>query len=480
MRALVFLHRWLGVAFCLVFAMWFASGIVMHFVPFPAFTEADRLAGLAPIDTAGVQHGPAAAVAAGKIGDAARVRLVQRSDGPIYLVADASGTAAVHAADLSDAAVHSAELVLSIATDYATRRQWDTSAARIAALQAYDQWTVSGQYDRYRPLYRIALNDARGTELYVSATTGEVVLDTTYRERAWNYAGSVTHWIYPTVLRAHPQAWSRLVWWLSLLALIGASAGMVVGVLRIEISKSRLISLYHGVQAWHHWLGLGCMLFVLTWILSGWLSMDDGRLFSTGQPSTSDIAAVTGVPDWSALPNDEGRRVDPHTIEVEWFAFAGRIYRRERTALGSQHLVIAGSPAAAALPDRALLDGTEINAVARHLAPECTAAVMIGRRDHYAPASTTPNAPIFRVICGDDWFDIDATNGALLDKLDPSRRAYRWLYGALHTFDFAVLTARPALRTSLIVALCGFGFVFSLTGVVIAGRRLLSCLRAQV
>src|ERR1700741_3723383 len=36
MRFLATLHRWWGVAFCLLFAMWFASGIVMHFAPFPA------------------------------------------------------------------------------------------------------------------------------------------------------------------------------------------------------------------------------------------------------------------------------------------------------------------------------------------------------------------------------------------------------------------------------------------------------------
>jgi len=47
----------------------------------------------------------------------------------------------------------------------------------------------------------------------------------------------------------------------------------------------------------------------------------------------------------------------------------------------------------------------------------------------------------------------------------------------LHTLDFPVLTARPALRTALIVALCGCGFIFSLTGVVIAWRRLLACFR---
>src|SRR6202051_1551647 len=80
MRALMLLHRWLGVAFCLLFAMWFASGIVMHFVPFPALTEAERFAGLAPLDLARVQHNPAEAITASRIADVKRVRLMQRSD----------------------------------------------------------------------------------------------------------------------------------------------------------------------------------------------------------------------------------------------------------------------------------------------------------------------------------------------------------------------------------------------------------------
>ena len=59
MWALVCFHRWLGIGFCLLFAMWFATGIVMHFVPFPALTESERAAGLLPIDPARVARGPA-------------------------------------------------------------------------------------------------------------------------------------------------------------------------------------------------------------------------------------------------------------------------------------------------------------------------------------------------------------------------------------------------------------------------------------
>jgi len=84
-----------------------------------------------------------------------------------------------------------------------------------------------------------------------------------------------------------------------------------------------------------------------------------------------------------------------------------------------------------------------------------------------------PHAPIYRSVCRDIWYQIDGANGAILERLDPSRRAYRWLYGALHTMDIPVLVAHPVVRSVLIVLSCGFGFVFSITAILISWRRLL-------
>jgi hypothetical protein len=372
--------------------------------------------------------------------------------------------------------VHSQKLALAIAADYAAHRQWDAAAAEVFGPSAYDQWTVPNGFDRYRPLFRVALNNGPGTELYVSAITGEVVLNTTRHERAWNYVGSIAHWIYPVLLRSHPAMWSRLLWWLSLLAFIGASAGAAIGTLRLGADASRFSSPYRGWQAWHHWLGLFCMLFVLSWIFSGWLSMDSGALFSTGKPTDAEATSIAGAPAWAMLPRDEIQRLPAAVREVEWFAFGDRIYRRERVTTDRQQLSIADADDGGA--GRAFLRQNEIDAAVAHLARSCDASRTVDADDDYAVAANTPGAPVFRTVCGDDWFDIDGANGALLEKLDSSRRAYRWLYGALHTLDFPVLTARPALRTVLIVALCGFGFIFSLTGVVIAWRRLLSCFRS--
>ena len=478
MRALTLLHRWLGVGFCLLFAMWFATGIVMHFVPFPALTEAERLAGLTVLDLTDIAHGPAEAVAASGISDVTRVRLLQRADGPVYLASGGSATKALRVADLGDGAVRSSQLARNIASEYARLRHFDSTNLDAAVLIDFDQWTVSERLNPHRPLYRVALGDDVGTELYVSSATGEIVQEATRRERAWNYVGSIAHWIYPTALRSRPAAWKLFVWWLSLLALIGALAGAVIGTARLGAEGSRFLSPYRGWQALHHWLGVISMLFVLTWMFSGWLSMDDGWLFSSGHPSDAERAAVAGVPSWNAVQPNEWRRVRAPTREVEWFAFAGQIYRRERIAIDTQRLSVIGSYADVGRPEREFLDGSDVNAVASRLSPTCKAPVVIDAGDDYVPTPMMPETPIFRFVCGGNWFDIDGASGVLLEKLDASRRAYRWLFGALHTLDFHALMTHPVLQTTLIAALCGCGFVFSLTGVVVAWHRLLSCFRS--
>jgi hypothetical protein len=484
LRLLILLHRWFGVVFCLLFAMWFASGIVMHFVQFPALSESKRVAGLLPIDLMRVVHSPAEAVAASKIGDVMRIRLVERSDGPVYVVSGPSAVKALRADDLGDGAVRSARLAGVLATNGDTNAATNDAtndlrnvAAPVAAEIFSDQWTVAQQYDQYRPLYRVALEDRPGTEVYVSATTGEVVLKTTRWERWWNYAGSVAHWIYPTALRSHPGLWASLLWWLSLLAMIGVGLGAVIGTSQLELTGRRPVSPYWGWHAWHHWLGLCCMVFVLTWIFSGWLSMDDGQIFSTGRPTTMQGRAIAGDPDWQNLPRDQLRRVFHGAKEVEWFAFDGRIYRRDRLNVAQQQMFVSEAGSRGETSARAFLRTDEVDAAVGRLAQTCVDTFVVKASDDYPAASTMPDAPLYRVKCGADWFDIDGSNGTLIAQLDQSRRVYRWLYAGLHRLDFLFLTARPALRTGMIVVLCGCGFLFSLTGIVIAARRLLSYLR---
>jgi hypothetical protein len=468
MNALVVLHRWLGIGFCLLFAMWFASGIVMHFVPFPLLTEAERFAGLLPIDLSQVRHGPDEAASASDASNARRMRLLQRPDGPVYVIAGSSEFVAFHASDLSDASVKSEPLALAIAQEHARQRGLDVSRAVLAGVADYDQWSVPNSFDKHRPLYRVALNDAAGTELYVSSRTGEVVLATGHTERVWNYVGSVMHWIYPTVLRKHAAAWDDIVWALSLMALIAAIAGTVLGVARLRISAGRVASPFRGWHAWHHILGLFTATFVLTWIFSGWLSMDHGLLFSRGQLSVAEAARIAAAPDWSSVASNQ-RLITTPVKQVEWFVLGDRFYRREQASLDSQSLSAIGTATENPEP---FLSAREVEAFVRPIAPDCTAPAPVGAHDDYAMTSLMTAAPVYRSICGDVWFDIDGATGAMLERLDSSRRSYRWLYSGLHTLDFPMLQDHPKLRSTLIIALCALGFVFSATGAVIGWRRM--------
>jgi len=466
MGAIVLSHRWLGIAFCLLFAMWFATGIVMHFVPFPSLTEAERFAGLAPVERGPLTTPVADAVAASGIIDATRVRLIERSDGPVYVVSGPSRLRAVRATDGQDASVSSAEVALVIAQAHARRRGLDATHAGIVAHADYDQWSVPNGFDRHRPLFRVALGDAAGTEVYVSSVTGEIVLDTTRSERGWNLVGSVLHWIYPTVLRSNWAMWDRVVWTLSLLALIAAILGAVLGVTRVRMQGRRISSPFRGWHALHHVIGLIATIFVLSWIVSGWLSMDHGRLFSRGQLTAAEAAVTNALPDWKAAAALDRRPISSSAREVEWFAFNGAVYRRERIGLDRQILIRPDDSEAA------VFSAQEVESLVRRLAAGCNAPSFLAGNDDYPAQSIVPGAPVYRSRCGDLWFDIDSADGSVLQRLDASRRAYRWLYGALHTLDFPVLLAHPRWRDGVIVGLCALGLMFSITGVVIGWRRL--------
>jgi hypothetical protein len=471
MKALVLLHRWLGVGFCLLFAMWFASGIVMHFVPFPSLTETERFAGLLPIDASQLRHGPDEAVAASRVQDARRVRLIQRTDGPVYIVSGSSKLSAVHAGDLSNAAVTLEPAALEIAKAHARQHGIEVARADIAGVADYDQWSVPNGYDDHRPLYRIAVNDRAGTELYVSSTTGEVVLGTTRDERVWNYLGSVVHWIYPTVLRRNWWAWDKVVWTLSLVAMIGAITGVALGIIKLQVSRAGVGSPFRGWHAWHHILGLFTATFVVTWIFSGWLSMDHGLLFSRGRLSQAEAAAVARTPDWGNI-HSNALSIPAPSKEVEWFAFGEHSYKRERTGFALQSLSPIGSGSEGSPRPQPYLTASEVDGFVRRMASDCAASFAVGPEDSYPVSASVPDAPVYRSICGDVWFQMDGATGAVLERLDASRRVYRWAYTALHTLDFPILLRHPVLRSGLIVLLCAIGFAFSVTGAVIGWRRL--------
>jgi hypothetical protein len=467
-RGLSWFHRWTGVGLCLLFVLWFASGAILLFVPFPSLGDQDRLARGEPVNLAAVTVAPAQALAGG-----AALRLIAVDGRPVYVARTPEGVLrAVDAATGRSAAPVDAARAAAIAGRFG-----QAPVTAVSTPLRHDQWVAHNRFDPWRPLYRASLDDGRGTQLYVSAVTGEVVQRTQAGERAWNWGGAVIHWLYFTALRKSFAAWDQTVWWVSLLGLTTAVIGTVLGVYR---TQKRLQgrrpdwSPFRGWLRWHHGLGLGVALFVLTWIFSGWLSMDHGRLFSRGTPARNAEAIYHGARLAAALAG-----VTPADLQP-----LGSAAQIGFEVVGGRPLAWAegGGPARVRLLD----------APAAPVTPALPAQLLAQAAGRAWPlASTVPRGPeasdqLYRTAEGmearavrfplaapkDASVYLDPVSGRVIIVMDASRKAYAWTYYALHTFKFPGLIDRPILRKVLVLIPLLAGLAFSVTGLVVAVKRL--------
>lgn len=455
--ALVWLHRWVGVATCLIFAMWFATGAVMVFKPFPSMGTEERLAIAAPLQLDRVEIAPGEALRSAGAEPTAGLRLIQRGGTPVYVIEGTGGTR-----------------VLDAETGRLLPQLTATQVGAVGNPIDYDQWIVPNGIDPFRPVFRIPRGDAAGSVLYVSALTGESVQRTTSSTRAWNWLGSVLHWVYFTPLRSNWAAWDQTVWWLSFVAMFVAVLGIVLGILRTlrALSQPRPTLTYFRIwwMRWHHLLGLFAGLFVLTWILSGWLSMDHGRLFSRGQATAAQVSAYTGKPAYDAVTATTLNRVDL-AKEVSFFSLAGSpvlsIVRPDGT---SERLDEKGH----SISDAAFFQRVSAGVHAAWPGASLGSLEAVHSNDLLRLNEGWPAAVRRAHLTGGRFPDlyIDSSTGELLTVMDRSRVAYAWAYYALHTLKFPGLVEHDGARKVLELILLAAGFAFSVTGIVIAWRRI--------
>ncbi|MEH2481478.1 putative iron-regulated membrane protein [Nitrobacteraceae bacterium AZCC 2146] len=463
-------HRWIGIVTCLFFAMWFVSGVVMMYVAFPGLSDQERLGTLPEIAWEKVRITPDRAMSvAGTTRFPRDLRLNMLNDEPVYRLIGWDGQRQTISAIDGHAIEHvTQEQALAVA-----RVSPATVDAQLLGTVDRDQWSVTARYDPLRPLFLIALGDAAGTQLYVSERSGEIVLDTTRTERVWNWLGSIPHWIYPTVLRKDGPLWRNVVLWISGICMIVAVTGIWIGILRVRLRKryaGGAITPYRGWMAWHHITGFFAGVFVLTWMFSGWLSLDPGKLFDTRDPSREMMQRYAGhdAPTMAAIlakPQDGA-------VEARFVWLGGTPLMLLANRHGVQTAADPSTGVAAPLSD------TRIFEAARALMPQA-AMPMQQRLDHYDSYWYAHHQqrilPVLRAGFDDEaqsWFHLDPNTGEILGRSDSSRRNYRWLFNALHSFDFPVLLAYRPAWDIVVWLLSLLGMTISVSGVVIGWRYL--------
>lgn len=474
-RLLFLAHRWLGIAMCLLFAMWFVSGVVMMYVGYPKLTEAERLAHLPRLDPAAPLLGPGEALARAGVGGPLKdLRLSAGSGGqPVYLAVPARAETVV-----IDARTGLRQGPVDAARALASAAAFAGGELRYLGTVGEDAFTHSRNLDAHRPLHRVLLDD--GTLLYVSGRTGEVVRDAPRGERLWNYAGAWIHWLYPFRGNAFDRHWADIVNWLSIAGIVAALSGTVAGILRWRFRRpyrSGARTPYPGaMMRWHHIGGLLFAIVTITWIFSGLMSMNPWRVFDTGAAPLRSEPLV--LPPQAAAPAALLHAAGGAVRELRWTRTPGNTVVLAQAADG-RPLVLDSATARPAPIDRAALRRD----VARLLpAPVLRTEELHGydlyyyaRADHTMTGGSGKPLPVLRVMFGDagaTWVHVDPHTGAVVNRIDRGRRASRWLFAMLHSWDWLPLLERRPLWDAVLVVLSLGGALLSVTGVVIGWRRL--------
>ena len=484
---LIVVHRYLGLAFCLIFLIWFASGIVMVFKRMPEYSREERFLRLPPLDRAAIRLTPGQAFdAAGLGGNPDRAVLTSFNGRPVYRFVIGSGSLTISAEDGSYEDTVDPEGAVAIAR--ALFGGQARAAAHAETLTAPDQWTIGNPWNSTGALHRVSLGDAAATDVYVAEATGEIVMKTDRSSRFWGYAGPVMHWFYFTPLRAaRGPLWNDLIVYGSVAGCVICVLGLVIGLYRFSMRRRYFhgtsLSPYDGWLRWHHYAGLLFGVVTLTWTFSGLLTMSPWSLFPGGGPTRDQVVAIRGdgvaTGDYVRPPATALAELRPRFAvkELEFTSFMGTPFyaafdgtRRHFVSAGSgppgireaftrDELIVAATAAMAGQPPVEIAWLTEYDSY---------------YYDRIDVAGAAP-LPVLRAKFDDPeqtWLYLSATEGAIVGAEVRGSRTERWLYQALHSLDFPGLYDIPWLWYVVIVALSLGGVALSVTSVIVGWRYL--------
>jgi len=349
-----------------------------------------------------------------------------------------------------------------------------------------DQWTITRFYESHRPFYKFSEAGTRAesdsSQWYVSSSTGQIFQQTTAKQRFWNYLGAVPHWLYPTVLRQYDDVWEVNVIILSGLGVFLTIVGIYIGIQRYKRLPSGRQSPYRGVVLWHHYIGIVFGLFVLTWVFSGLMSMNPGRLFDLSGGFT-ERKKLQGIP---LSIDDVTKFVDQLQAQMSRDIVTKKIKRIEGYALQSQFFFLFVDAEGhyeryngnTFQKQKLLNDEKEqiIHSIKEY--NEVLSQSLLTTADGYYYNDHNHGQrefPVYKVVLNNSdttHFYINPISGELAGFYSKQQRWFRWVFSGLHQLDFnSTIRSRPLWDILVWLLLIGVTAV-SMTGTYMGLKRL--------
>lgn len=506
-RLLYLVHRWVGLVLALFMFFWFATGLVIMYATPTTQNRSQQLAhaetllpdmGWLSLGEAWERSAEQRKAAANKLKatknkpddtavSIADARLVRSAGEPLWLVEDSHGLRFALSALDGSLRETTPELAVKIAENWF---QASDSKNLIAAhyVETVDNPVILRNQDALSPFHRIAVGD--GGELLISARTGEVLHASTRVDRAFYWAGNWLHLFKPLESIGWGSIRHDVQLWLVFLATVATLLGLVIGWLRWRpgfggkptYSQGRTQPYREFWFKWHFWSGLIGGSVALTWAFSGFIDTNPGKIFSQANPNQQEIRRYLGeaVPEvmrrWRpVLPLQQAVATDgAAVVELAWRHLDKEAvllaYRRD-----GQRLPQTADGAALQFNDDALL--AAVQRVAGKAEVE-SSTLLTEYDSYYYPRHhqglIEKPLPVQVVQLADaaaTRFYLDPQDGKLLAKPDSSARTFRWLYSALHHWDFGWLYYRP-LWDVWMLNWVAFGLVLGGSSLVMGWRLL--------
>jgi len=509
-RLLYQVHRWVGLVLALFMFFWFFTGLVIMYATPTTQNRSQQLAHaetLAPEagwlslgeawERSAEQRKAAAEKSKAKMegkakqaGDVvvgiADARLVRSAGEPLWLVEDSRGQRFALSALDGSLRQTSVDQALKIAQNWFNAE--NSGIVSVNYLETVDNPIILRNQEALRPFHRVAVGD--GGELLISARTGEVLHASTRMDRAFYWAGNWLHLLKPLESIGLGNIRHDAQVWLGFFATIATLAGLIIGWLRWRpglggkptYSEGRTQPYREFWFKWHFWSGLIGGTAALFWALSGYIDTNPGKLFSQANPGKEEIARYLGdgLPEtmrlWQpVLPLALAAAVDgADVVELGWRSLGGEAVLLAHTRDG-QRLPQTPDGASAQFSEAALL--AAVQRVAGNAKVE--SRTVLNEYDSYYYPRHHQNLvekplPVLLVQLADDAgtrFYLDPQDGKLLAKPDRSTRVFRWLYSALHHWDFGWLYYRPIWDIWMLNWIA-FGLVLGGSSLVIGWRLL--------
>lgn len=463
------IHRFLGTLISLLFLMWFISGLILIYHPFPYVQKQEIYARKTPLP----RHLPSIDSICQKIKKIGSGTKIYQFQGQTLLRLETNKeTNTFH---INGEKIKRPD-ILEIA------KKWVASPIeKIDTLKEREQWIMYSRYERVMPIYKIYFDDLQQHQLYIAAKTGEVQQFTNRKQRTWAWLGAIPHKLYFPFLRKHTQVWINSLTILGTIAFIAVFFGIYIGVklfYRTYKKKGKIGSPFRKRWSlWHHITGIIFGIFLLGWAFSGAIALQrvPQWLVATKHNYKINRKTIQGPPLSIAKYIADYRKIVkqyPDTKEIEWSHFQDiPIYK---VIVGDKIFYLDASNSE--LLPLSLSSKSVSKLVSKIFGDTALYSIELMNTydNYYLSLKHHKPLPVYKVSIADSdnsVLYIDPKSG-VFRYVNDNRRTKKWMFSALHYFNIRFFAHNHTLWTVVMWTLCIGGIIVSGSGVYLSGKYL--------